>query len=92
MIPSSLLTFSTKAKLPTATASDHRPSRTTTHLGERSLPVGDELAETPLVSKSRITPIVPVSRNTLRWFDFMSWIRTYQNVPFSLPICLLHRA
>jgi hypothetical protein len=27
-MPSSLLTFSTKAKLPTATASDHRASRT----------------------------------------------------------------
>src|SRR5262249_3993645 len=38
----------------------------TTHLEERSLPTGDELAESPLVSKSRITQIVPVSQNTLR--------------------------
>ena len=44
----------------------------TTYLEERSLPIGDELAESPLVSKSRITQIVPVSRNTLRWSDLMS--------------------
>src|SRR5262245_37214532 len=35
----------------------------TTHPGERSLPIGDELAESPLVSKSRIAQIVPVSRS-----------------------------
>src|SRR5262245_30747333 len=62
-------TFSTKAKLPTTTASDHRASRTPTHPRERSLPIGDELAESPLVSKSRITQIVPVGRNTSRWCD-----------------------
>src|SRR5262249_46338775 len=38
----------------------------TTHPGERSLPIGDELAESPLVSKSRITQIVPVSRKYVR--------------------------
>ncbi len=43
-----------------------------THPEERSLPIGDELAESPLVSKSRITQIVPVSHNTLRWSDLMS--------------------
>jgi hypothetical protein len=37
----------------------------TTHLEERSLSTGDELAESPLVSKSRITQILPASRNTL---------------------------
>jgi hypothetical protein len=36
----------------------------TTHPGERSLPIGDELAESPLVSKSRITQIVPVKSIT----------------------------
>jgi hypothetical protein len=62
-MPSSLLNFSTKAKLPTATASDHRASRTDNQLGERSLPIGDELAESPLVSKSRITEVILLSRS-----------------------------
>jgi hypothetical protein len=44
----------------------------TTHPGERSLSVGDELVESPLVSKSRTTQIVPVSRNALRWPDLMT--------------------
>jgi hypothetical protein len=47
------LPFSTKAKLPNATVSDTLRLAPTTHLEERFLPIGDELAESPLVSKSR---------------------------------------
>ena len=47
----------------------------TTHLGERSLSIGDELAESLLVSRIRITQIVPVGRNTLRWPDLMNCTR-----------------
>jgi hypothetical protein len=60
----SLFIFSTKFKLPTATASDHRAFRTY-NSSRRAIPThyGDELAESPLVSKSRITQIVRVSRS-----------------------------
>src|SRR5215475_3142166 len=61
--------FSTIFRLPTANASDHRASRTADSSRRTISTIGDELAESPLVSKSRITQIVPVSRNNLRWSD-----------------------
>src|SRR5262249_8395167 len=63
-------TFSTKANCQLQLLPTTVRLASTTHLEERSLPslpIGDELAESPLVSKSRITQIVPVSQNTLRW-------------------------
>ena len=57
----------------------------TNHLEERSLPIGDELAESPLVSKSRITQIVSVSRNTLRWSDMSYLVRKMPRLDHRVP-------